>query len=112
MCLGSGQTLAGQRLLEISELILESAEESIAGVARTTILDRGVYQRTFGRVPSSDVAELAAGLVGHPAGPLGYGSCSVLMVAKKIAQAAGLPAEWGRCPECGGTGVAKEGAES
>lgn len=54
--------------------------------------------------PSPEIAEFGAGLAGRSGSPFGHDAIDRWSATDKLIEAAGLPKDWGTCPQCNGHG--------
>jgi hypothetical protein len=100
-----GYTLAGARLGDLVSLIMLSGDDARRGKAHPYFYDAPLHS-TAGRMPpSKDMADLTEGLAGRTPSIMGHDSCDKWSATKKIIAAAGMPKDWGICPQCKGDAV-------
>lgn len=100
-CGGRGSTRAAQRLETLVRLLMLSGEDARRGRNHPYFTDPH-SPLADGIVPSPELAELTDGLAGRPPRAFGHDTFSA---CRKIIEAAGLDAEWGKCQPCAGEGV-------
>lgn len=110
-CGGTGTTPARQRLGDLVSLLMLSGSDALRGKCHPYLQQTPLYH-TQGKACGTDMAELTAGLAGRKPSFLWHDACDKWEATKKIIVAAGLPEEWGTCPECKGEGDMWEDEES
>lgn len=110
----NGYTVGGAWLEDIVSLLMLAGDEAVRRApARRDGGYRGAMHpfllampRVKNPPPTSDLADLTAGLADRRPGPHGHDALDRYQAMLKIVKAAGLnPERWGLCPTCKGTGI-------
>lgn len=103
VCHGRGTTTARDRLADLVSFLMLSGDDARRGRCHPYFFDIPLHTTT-GMTPSKDMVELTAGLAGREMSFLGHDAIDDYSAMKKIMATAGLPATWGQCQACSGTG--------
>lgn len=102
-CGGSGETPDLAWLSNITHMLLIAGGDGLRGQLHPWLQNMPLRPD---RPPTPAMAELTGGLAGRsPEGRMGHDACDRWSATKKIIKAAGLPAKWGVCKPCKGSGI-------